>query len=286
MNYSTMMEKINSLCEDYNCIAVNYIGESIFGRGIPLLSLGCGKKRVMYLGVQSARDLGLCDVLLRFIKEYSAAYVGKGSFYGLPLDYLYKKVTISVVPMLNPDGVEYRLSGVSADNPLRDRVLKMNGLSDDFSQWCANARGVDLRWNYNCGYAQYKKSLNGTEFDGGAPFGYCGEYSESEQETGSLCNHIRYSEDICAVIDFCNSEDKITYAKSVKNDKKALALSEMLNYKLNPVDIADASIYFWCEDELSLPCFSVGCDTDKKGRDDFVIYTELRKLLFCAPMLF
>jgi g-D-glutamyl-meso-diaminopimelate peptidase len=65
--------------------------------------------------------------------------------------------TLSVIPMLNPDGVEYQIHGVEENNPLRERLLEMNDGSEDFSAWQANARGVDLNHNYDAGFAEYKQ---------------------------------------------------------------------------------------------------------------------------------
>ena len=131
MDYNSMIKEIDALCEGNDFLAVNYIGESIMCRGIPMIVLGYGKKQTVYVGAQSGRDSIISAVLLRFVKEYISSYKSKAKLYGLPIEYLASKVSIAVLPMLNPDGVEYCLNGISGENPIKERILKANNGSGE-----------------------------------------------------------------------------------------------------------------------------------------------------------
>lgn len=56
----------------------------------------------------------------------------------------YTQATLSVVPMVNPDGVNLLINGLPEEEPYRSRVLEINNGSTNFSNWKANIRGVDL----------------------------------------------------------------------------------------------------------------------------------------------
>src|SRR5690606_3333435 len=60
----------------------------------------------------------------------------------------YSRVALSIVPMVNPDGVNLVLNGPPAEEPWRSRVVEINNGSRDFSGWKANIRGVDLNNQY------------------------------------------------------------------------------------------------------------------------------------------
>ncbi len=285
MDHRSLMEEINSLSEVYESLSINGIGESIFGRSIPMITLGEGKKQVIYLGAQSGRDFCVSFALLKFIKEYCALQKSGGKIFGLPIDYIKSKISILVIPMLNPDGVEYCLNGVGEDNPIKDRLIGMNDGCDDYSNWCANARGVDLRRNYNCGFLEYKSKME-EKSKNGAPSGYCGENSESEPEIGAFCNFLRYSNDIGAVIELSAEGKKLEYVSSPKNDRVARAISDMIGCGIKTIDVNDCTLCSWCANEIFLPCFSVGCDLKDINTSAFVLYARLRRMLFCTPMLF
>ena len=49
-DYNEMMNKINELKQKYEFLNISSIGKSILGRNIPLITLGNGKKSVIYIG--------------------------------------------------------------------------------------------------------------------------------------------------------------------------------------------------------------------------------------------
>ena len=91
-------------------------------------------------------------ILVRFLWEAADAAVHNTRIGHLYYQSIFDTHTIFVIPMLNPDGVEYQIHGIEDGNPLFDRVLQMNGGSRDFSHWQANARGIDLNHNYDAGF--------------------------------------------------------------------------------------------------------------------------------------
>ena len=99
-----------------------------------MLTLGEGKRAVLYVGAHHAMELITSVLLLRFVNELSEFVKTKSRVYSYDTKYLLSTRTIYVIPMLNPDGVDYQINGVSRDNVLYDRLIKMNGGSEDFSR--------------------------------------------------------------------------------------------------------------------------------------------------------
>ena len=119
--YTELMERVNRLSSVHPEMEVTYIGQSVFDRAIPLITLGdrVATKCVLYVSTHHASENICTSVLLNFVDEYLNAYARGGQMCGVNVKYLYKMRKIYIVPMLNPDGVEYRLGGISEDNPIR-----------------------------------------------------------------------------------------------------------------------------------------------------------------------
>jgi g-D-glutamyl-meso-diaminopimelate peptidase len=191
--------------------------------------------------------------------------------------------------MLNPDGVDYQINGVKEDNILYERVMKMNAGSEDFSKWKANSRGVDLTRNYNCGFTEYKKRELEEGISTGAPGGFSGNMPESEPEVASLCNYLRFNDNIKGVITLDTQGNEI-YCPIATNDERTdrigITLSRMIGYrqtKENGNGLAD-----WCASVLKRQSFTLKCGVGEAPlplSDNFKIYADIRELLFTFPTM-
>ncbi len=287
-DHQYLMEKISTLAKE-NLVCTT-LTRSILGREIPLITLGHGKRAVLYVGAHRGTDSVAAGLLLDFITDYLRQYERLSTVYEYPMRYLFEDRRIYIVPMLNPDGVEYALHGIGAENPLRERVLKMNG-GEELSAWRANARGVDLGHNYDAGFTNGKKAEQKAGITGGAPENYCGEYPESEPETAALCRFLRqHREEIKGVLSFhmgegeifCSCENNLT-AKTVSVGR---VLSRFTNYRLvRPESISPiGTLTDWCISALHRPAFSIYCGGVPKASTD-VTYGYLRRMLFSFPCL-
>ena len=181
---------LEQICREFDFIDVGSIGKSILGRSIRIITIGKGKKNVLFVGGHHGMEWITSAILYGFILDFCNEYKRQNTIYDICTRILFETRTIYIVPMLNPDGIDYAIHGVDKTNPLCSRVVGMNG-SDDFSCWQANARGVDLNHNYNAGFAEYKHVERDLGILSGAPTKFSGEYAESEPETRALCNFCR-----------------------------------------------------------------------------------------------
>ena len=292
-DYATLTERVHSLVDTYSFVTLSYIGTSILDRAIPILHFGKGERRVLYVGAHHGMEWITSLILLQFAEELCQIIESGKKIFGIyPCDLLHG-YTLSVLPMLNPDGVEYQIHGVSDENPLFERLLEMNSGSSDFSSWQANARGVDLNHNYDAGFAEYKKIEAQNDTKKGAPTRYSGECAESEPEVAALCNLIRFSAPWKGVMTLHTQGEEI-FAPPCKDAKRgavtARRLSQLTGYRLSRAEglAAYGGLSDWCAEKMGIPAFTMECG---RGRNPLPlsqfssIYATVRPSLFLFPTI-
>ncbi len=292
-DYAALMERLRSLDDTYSFLTLSYIGTSILDRAIPILHLGSGERRVLYVGSHHGMEWITSLVLIQFCEELCKAIQAQKRVCGIyPCDLL-GGYTLSILPMLNPDGVEYQIHGVSEDNPLRERLLEMNGGSEDFSSWQANARGVDLNHNYDAGFEEYKRLENEQGIQKGAPTRYSGECAESEPEVAALCNLIRYFAPWRGVMTLHTQGEEIFAPPCKEQNKGAITarrLSQLTGYRLSRAEglAAYGGLTDWCTEKMAIPAFTMECGRGKNPlplSQISSIYAAMRASLFLFPTI-
>ncbi len=79
--------------------------EAFFGNPIPVIRVGRGKTHVFYSASIHANESITTNILLKFIEDFCIAYRNNDEIYGYNARELFKRVSIYIVPMCNPDGV-------------------------------------------------------------------------------------------------------------------------------------------------------------------------------------
>ncbi|WP_027407792.1 M14 family metallocarboxypeptidase [Anoxybacteroides tepidamans] len=143
-DFATMKQDLDDLCTYYPFIKQRVIGTSVLGLPLIELTIGSGPKKIHLNGSFHANEWITTAALMAFINEYVLALTNENSLRGHCLMDYYRKVTLSIVPMVNPDGVNLVLNGPPNVEPYGSEALRINGGSLDFSQWKANIRGIDL----------------------------------------------------------------------------------------------------------------------------------------------
>ncbi|SDJ81345.1 M14 family metallopeptidase [Salimicrobium halophilum] len=146
-DYDILTGHIDKLLAAYPFIRKNIIGRSIEGKEIVEVVLGEGNKNIHWNGAFHANEWITTPVLMKFLNDYALALTNNETIRGLTMAPFFQNVRLSVVPMVNPDGVDLVINGASASNN-PEEVLRINGGSEDFSGWKANIRGVDLNNQY------------------------------------------------------------------------------------------------------------------------------------------
>lgn len=293
MDHTLMSAYLELFAERYAGIRFGSIGQSILGRSIPLITLGHGEKAVLYVGTHHGMEWMTTILLLRFINEYAELAQHGRRIFNVSVPLLEEARTIYIIPMLNPDGVDYSLHGVAENNPLRERLLSMNGGSEDFSRWQANARGVDLNHNYDAGFEEYQALQDAAGIVNGAPTRYSGTAPESEPEVAALCGFLRSVDNIRAVLTLHTQGEEIYYGSGVTAPKSvqiAKTLSRICGYRLGSAEgmAAYGGMTDWYVREFERPAFTLECGSGENPLpigQFFRIYTDLRELFFEMPFL-
>ncbi|WP_017381036.1 M14 family metallopeptidase [Paenisporosarcina sp. TG-14] len=142
--YSALMNDIRHLIEIYPFVWARSIGSSVMAKEITELRIGRGEKRVHLNGSIHANEWMTTPILMQTLNQYLLALTNSEDIRGLDISPFYDSVILSIVPMINPDGVDLVINGAPDEEPFRSDVLAINNGSMDFSGWKANIRGVDL----------------------------------------------------------------------------------------------------------------------------------------------
>lgn len=190
--YQIMESNIWALKGTYPFIEVGVAGSSVLGKNLYYVKLGSGPKQVFYNGAHHALEWITTPLLMRFIENFAAAYSTGGSIRGYSVPYIWDRSSIYIMPMVNPDGVDLVIKGLSPDNPFYQDLLRWNNTGLPFSAvWQANIRGVDLNLNYPAGWEEAKALEPSFGIFGPAPGGYGGPAPLSEPESSTVVNFTR-----------------------------------------------------------------------------------------------
>lgn len=143
-SYQTLSDDLKRLEEIYPFMRKNTIGYSVQNKEIYEVIVGNGPKRVHMNGSFHANEWITTAVLMAFLNDYLLSITNQTILANVKIEPLYHYATLSLVPMVNPDGVDLVLNGLEMDNEYRQDVVELNNGSTDFSNWKANINGVDL----------------------------------------------------------------------------------------------------------------------------------------------
>ncbi|MGG2083843.1 M14 family metallopeptidase [Lysinibacillus pakistanensis] len=143
-DYSIMMNDLNKLLDAYPFLQSSTIGHSVLGHEIPEILIGKGLKRIHYNGSFHANEWITTPIILTFLNDYLLSLTNQNTIRGISTLPLYQQTFLSIVPMVNPDGVNLVIQGPPEDEALRNQLINWNNGSNNFSGWKANIHGIDL----------------------------------------------------------------------------------------------------------------------------------------------
>ena len=256
--YDMMRADAQELSEAYpGLVSVSSIGQSVEGRDLTLIKLGKGEKKLLLLGAHHAREYITSTFLMETADTYAAAYA-KNTENGTPD--LLDSVTLYIVPMVNPDGVNLVQNGPdAAKNPQAVKAMRM--LKESYSEWKANINGVDLNRQYPC---HWEEKASNTDVPSSEMYKGTAAATEPEVQTVMrLCEE----NDFVMAASFHTKGEVIYWADSGTEDAIAAAapiaesIAEVTGYALMDVS-GDPSVYGagfenWFRQEYLRPGFCI-----------------------------
>ena len=262
--YDILQRDIASLVQEYPFLRSFSIGKTVGGRELSVLVWGRGDKKIFLNGAHHGMEWITSLLLMKMLETCCHHYANRTSRGETDFYTLFSEVTLAVCPMVNPDGVELAIRGLSETlSPItKTRLKAYNGDSTDFSKWQANLNGVDLNHNYDAAFykgvfMQHKLGI----FSPG-PTRYSGAEPESEPESRAVADFTRsFHPDIAVAyhtqgeVIYYNFESKATeQGKAMAND-----LSKISGYQLDETEgMASYSGYKdWVIDAYNIPAFTI-----------------------------
>ncbi|WP_181347599.1 M14 family metallopeptidase [Thalassobacillus sp. CUG 92003] len=138
---------LDTLLEIYPFMRQEAIGSSVMGKELTELQIGNGPKIVHWNGSFHANEWITTAIIMQFLNDYLLALTNQEPIRGINVSPFYDQVTLSIVPMVDPDGVDLTLNGPPPGRYGEEALAINNGITD-FSGWKANIRGVDLNNQY------------------------------------------------------------------------------------------------------------------------------------------
>ena len=119
------------------------------GRPIRALRLGTGPKRILMTAGHHGNEWITSLLLWLLLEAYVTAIRDEAGLFGFAARGLFRRTTLCVVPLANPDGVDLVCGATTAAQFEAARVLAATQPQVPFpSGWKANGAGVDLNLNY------------------------------------------------------------------------------------------------------------------------------------------
>lgn len=170
-----------------------------------------------------------------------------------------------ILPLVNPDGALLSEIGLSSVSERRRKfLLSLNGGSFDFSQWKANAEGVDLNVNFDARWGTGIQNVRSP-----APENYIGKAPFSAPESRALK---QFTEEISPdfTVSFHTKGEEIYWKfhqpplRASRDKRLAKLLSAATGYPLREAKGSAGGYKDWCIEKRGIPAFTI-----EAGRGEF-----------------
>ena len=189
--YEIMKSDIYELNITYPFLQVQNVGFSLLGKQLPIIRLGRGEKEVFYSASFHANEWITSVVLMKFIENYCIAYTNNSNLFGYNVRNLFSTVSIYIMPMVNPDGVNLVTGAYNANSNI---YRSFQSIANKYPRipfpngWKANFNGIDLNLQFPAGWEQAKEIKYSQGFTSPAPRDFVGYGPLTEPESLAIYN--------------------------------------------------------------------------------------------------
>ncbi|MFE7061037.1 M14 family metallopeptidase [Sutcliffiella sp. NPDC057660] len=250
-------EDLNHLLDVYPFLECSTIGQSVMEKPLYHLKLGKGKKKIHWNGSFHANEWITSSVIMTFLNDYLLALTNNQPLRGVPVYPLFEQVTLSIVPMVNPDGVDLVLLGPSEEERYHQEAAAINRDYPDFTGWKANIRGVDLNNQFP---AKWEIEKERKEPKAPAPRDYPGDDALTEPEVVAMAE-LTKRENFDMVVAFHTQGEEFYWGyegfEPVEAKRMAEEFERVSNYKSVRYVDSHAGYKDWFIQEFKKPGFTL-----------------------------
>ena len=185
-------QMILELVRTYPFCRSEVIGSTAFQRPLRTLVIGNGPRKVLYSAAHHANEWITSLILLKFAEDWAAAIQAGGSIADTDAAQLAESVTVYMVPMVDPDGVDLVVGAIGPGNIQYDLAQR---LSQDYPSipfpngWKANLLGVDLNLQYPAGWLQAREIKFSQGYVTPGPRDYVGRAPLNQFESQAMAGY-------------------------------------------------------------------------------------------------
>lgn len=203
---------IEQLVKTYPIFQRELLTTTEYDRPVWALVMGSGPRKVLYTAAHHANEWITTPVLLKFAEDVAVAAQTGGEVFGVSAAELLDRVTIYMIPMVDPDGVDLVTGAIT---PGSEEYAAARELADNYPQipfpdgWKANLLGVDLNLNYPAGWLQARENKFALGYTQPGPRDYVGASPLNQRETQALA---AYTQEVDpALVLAYHSQGKVIY---------------------------------------------------------------------------
>jgi len=179
ISYTSQILNLNltALKKIYPFLDISSIGRSVLGKNLSVIKFGNGLKEVFYCAGTHANEWITVPLLMKYLENLSKSYVNNLNIFGINARELFAKVSLYIIPMVNPDGIDL-VTGLLSESSWAYNTAKR--IANNFpdipfpSGWKANIEGIDLNLQFPAGWEQAREIKYSQGFNKPAPRDFVG----------------------------------------------------------------------------------------------------------------
>ncbi len=183
------VQLIQALESAYPFIRTRQFGNTAFGRPLWAMTIGNGERNVIYSAAHHANEWITAYVLLKFAEDLASAIASGGSVYGVPANTIANAATITIIPLVDPDGVDLVTGAIAPGSVEYELARTLGRFYPDIpfpDGWKANLLGVDLNLQYPAGWLRAREIKFSQGFTRPGPRDFVGRGPLTQLESRAL----------------------------------------------------------------------------------------------------
>lgn len=186
---------IRRIVERYPFARTELLANTAFQRPINTLVIGNGERKVLFTASHHANEWITSYILLKFAEDLAETIQVGGKILDRDAQSLAQQVTIYMVPMVDPDGVDL-VTGAITQGSMQYELAR--GLAENYPMilfpdgWKANLLGVDLNLQYPAGWMQAREIKFMQGYTKPGPRDFVGRAPLDQLESRALAGYTEY----------------------------------------------------------------------------------------------